>query len=125
MTEPSGTLAKSYSFDNVTFSVTTADPKDVALVQKAIQTLSTEMTADLAKFTADEMATAIKSAGPTCLVQAGAIDKLKAMVADNATKANAYIAIASMATIAKNVCEVGLRDVCTAARRLSECFLPW
>ena len=51
------TLQKSYSFDNVSFSaLTTADPKDVGSVQKSIQTLSSEMTADLAKFTADELA---------------------------------------------------------------------
>jgi predicted Zn-dependent peptidase len=91
------TLQKSYSFDNVSFSaLTTADPKDVGAVQKSIQTLSSEMTADLAKFTADELAAIVKRAGPETLVQAGAIEKLKGLAAENNTKANAYITITSL-----------------------------
>eukprot|EP00291_Cryptomonas_curvata_P028722 CAMPEP_0172205916 /NCGR_PEP_ID=MMETSP1050-20130122/32903_1 /TAXON_ID=233186 /ORGANISM="Cryptomonas curvata, Strain CCAP979/52" /LENGTH=972 /DNA_ID=CAMNT_0012884891 /DNA_START=40 /DNA_END=2956 /DNA_ORIENTATION=+ len=94
----SKTLQKSYSFDNVSFSITTADPKDVGAIQKAMQTLSKEMTADLAKFTADELAAIIKKCGPEALVQAGGIEALKNMAAENSTKANAYIVITSLAT---------------------------
>ena len=100
------TLQKSYSFDNVTFSSTTADPKDIGSVQKSIQTLSSEMTADLAKFTADELAATIKKAGPSALVESGAIEKLSTLAAENSTKANAYIAITSLVTAVGTTVEV-------------------
>lgn len=101
------TLQKSYSFDNVSFSaLTTADPKDVGSVQKSIQTLSSEMTADLAKFTADELAATVKKSGPEVLVQSGAIDKLKALAAENSTKANAYIVISSLVQAVGTTAEV-------------------
>jgi hypothetical protein len=100
------TLQKSYSFDNVSFSITTADPKDVGAIQKSIQTLSKEMTADLAKFTADELAATVKKCGPDALVQAGAIEALKNMAAENSTKANAYIVITSLATTVGSTVEV-------------------
>jgi hypothetical protein len=102
----SKTLQKSYSFDNVSFSITTADPKDVGAIQKSMQTLSKEMTADLAKFTADELAATIKKCGPDALVQAGAIEALKNMAAENSTKANAYIVITSLATTVGSTVEV-------------------
>lgn len=99
------TLQKSYSFDNIEFSSSTVDPKDIGSVQKAIQTLSSEATADIAKFTADELAATVKSAGPQALVESGAIDKLKGLVTDNATKANAFIVITELAKVCGSAVE--------------------
>mmetsp|Transcript_68334 Transcript_68334/g.142419 ORF Transcript_68334/g.142419 Transcript_68334/m.142419 type:complete len:1066 (-) Transcript_68334:74-3271(-) len=94
-------LQKSYSFDNVSFShvdLHEVDMKHIGAIQKAMTTLSGEMSNDLAVFTADDMAKTVKEAGPRALIQSGAIDTIKKLLEDVKTKENAHTAIASLAT---------------------------
>jgi elongation factor 3 len=100
-------LQKSYSFDNVAFAQgeITCDAKDVGHVQKAMAQLAGEMTADMAKFTADDVSHTVKKAGPMVLVESGMIDKLKTMIEDNKTMENALICVESLARVCGTVVE--------------------
>lgn len=102
-------LQKSYSFDNVSFSqvdLHEVDIKYIGAIQKAMTTLSAELANDMAVFTADDMAKTVKQAGPRSLIQSGAMDTLKKLLADPATKQNAHTVIASLATTCNTLAEV-------------------
>mmetsp|Transcript_130525 Transcript_130525/g.194371 ORF Transcript_130525/g.194371 Transcript_130525/m.194371 type:complete len:1068 (+) Transcript_130525:173-3376(+) len=101
-------LQKSYSFDNVSFSqvdLHEVDIKYIGAIQKAMTTLSGELANDMAVFTADDMAKTVKQAGPRSLIQSGAMDTLKKLLADPATKQNAHTVIASLATTCNTLAE--------------------
>lgn len=98
--EDEKTLQKSYSFDGVSFGTADLHEVDMAhvgAIQKAMTALKAEMPKEMAGFTADDMAKTVKAAGPRSLIQAGALDGLKALAADNKTKENAYTVISALA----------------------------
>jgi hypothetical protein len=68
--------------------------------------LSQEMANNMAVFTSDHMAKTVKEAGPRSLIQSGAIETLKKLMADAKTEQNAHTAVASLATTCTAIAEV-------------------
>jgi hypothetical protein len=101
-------LQKSYSFDNVAFNTVDlheVDMKHIGAIQKAMTAMKAEMPKEMAGFTADDMAKTVKAAGPRSIIQAGALDGIKALVADNKTKENAYTLISALAAECQTMVE--------------------
>lgn len=101
-------LQKSYSFDNVSFAAVDlheVDMKHIGAIQKAMTAMKAEMPKEMAGFTADDMAKTVKAAGPRSIIQSGALDGLKALVADPKTKENAYTLISALSAECKTMVE--------------------